>query len=151
MFDFKTKMKNLIVIILVVFSLTSNLYSQTDWNYLKLGNDERDYNKSIKYYDSALELNQNFWEAFERRGFAKLMISDYSESIKDFNKIIENRLNEYIKEHSGRFGLLPNSYYYRGEAKAFLGDYMGSIIDFTNAIELDSFFTMAYVKRGISK
>ena len=66
---------------------------------------EGKYEEAIVYYNKAIELDPNYTDAYNDRGFTKYYLGQYEDSIKDFNKVIELTPN------------YTNAYYDRGNAK----------------------------------
>ncbi len=118
-----------------------------------------DYTGAILDFDKAIELDQNFYQAYCYRGKAKLSLGDYTGAIKDLNmalyidtsKIYNNKKNVYT--FSSKSKLTAEIYLYRGAVKNHLGDYRGAIIDLSKAIQYNdnyvnrsAFFELGYAK-----
>ena len=69
-----------------------------------------EYEKSIKHYTKAIELKQDFPEAYNNRGNAYYHIGDYNRAIEDYDKAIEIQPD------------LAELYYNRGEALLHLNE-----------------------------
>lgn len=82
------------------------------------------YNLAIQDFNQAIEIDPNYIEAYNNRGFTKSVLGDYLAAIDDYNIAIE--INAYY----------PNAFYNRGVAKQAIGDIKGAINDWTIASEL---------------
>jgi hypothetical protein len=134
-------MKKIITLLTALF-LVSNVYGQTENEYVYQGNAKgrlQDYRGAIADYNKAIKLNPNDAKAYNNRGVAKGRLQDYRGAIADFTKAIELNPN------------LVEAYNNRGIAKGELQDYRGAIADFTKAIKLNPNHAMAYYNRGLSK
>ena len=92
--------------------------------YLTLGDicvENDDYNKSMIYCDRAIELNPQFFEAYNNRGILKGQLGQHREAIEDFNKVINLSPN------------CANAYNNIGRVKNNLGQYEEAIENYTNA------------------
>ncbi len=92
--------------------------------------------KALKSYTEAIELDQNYAEAYNNRGVAYAEKSEYDRAIKDYNKAIELDPNN------------AKAYSNRGVAYAEKGEYDRAIKDYNKAIELDRNNAIAYSNRG---
>ena len=131
-----------------------------------------DYDLAIAGFDRALDLNPNFAEAYNVRGFANLQKEDYNLAIADYIRTIElnpnysaaynNRgiayrnqgeVDRAIDDYTRAIELNPNyaeAYNNRGNAHSNFGNYNSAITDCTRAIALDPNLTEAYHNRAIA-
>lgn len=97
-------------------------------DYLSLGNVEDrkgNYLKAIEYYDRALELKPNYFEAWNNKGIALVNIHRYDEAIKAYEKAIE---------------LLPNNayvYYNKACAHALKQDKENTLKSLSKALKFN--------------
>ena len=94
--------------------------------------------KAITYLDSLVLKDQNFAEAYFRRGVIKFELSMLKDALKDFDIAIELDSN-----HS-------EAYFYRARTHTFFPT-MKALSDFNRAIELNPMFADAYWFRGQRK
>jgi lipoprotein NlpI len=128
---------------------------------------------AISDYNSAIELDPQYANAYADRGNAKGAKGDLDGAIADYNRTLEldpknvyaynNRgltkqsngdLYGAIADYNRTLELDPkNAYAYnnRGLAKDDKGDYDGAIADCNRAIELDSKYAKSYRNRGFAK
>ena len=98
--------------------------------------EKRQYNRSIAYFDKAIELNPRYAEAYYNRGLAYEKKGIYSKAISEYTQAIE--INpKYIDAYDNR-GFL---YYIKGQ-------YDKAIIDCNMAIEINPNYAKAYYNRG---
>ena len=83
-----------------------------------------EYEKSIKHYTKAIELKQDFPEAYNNRGNAYYHIGDYNRAIEDYDKAIEIQPD------------LAELYYNRGEALLHLNEMEKAKADLITAKEM---------------
>ena len=96
------------------------------------------YNRSIAYFNKAIELNPRYAEAYNNRGIAYKNKGQYDKAISDFNMAIE--INpRYAKAYHNR-GLT----YAKNK-----GQNDKAISDFNKTIELNPRYAMAYNGRGV--
>lgn len=96
------------------------------------------YKQAINDYSQAININQNYADAYNKRGLCYYKLGDYSESIKDFTKAI------YINSN------IPDAYYNRGSARFKLGYAQAAIEDYTQALKLRDNYGQAYYCRGVT-
>lgn len=101
----------------------------------QLYRDEK-YNEAVIKLSFALELNNQYSQAYCYRGDAYNELERYQDAIKDFNKALE-----YSPDY-------PWAYNLRGITKKDLKDYVGAIEDYTRAIELSPDYEAPYYNRG---
>ena len=99
---------------------------------------------AISDLSRAIELRQDYWEAYYWRGAAYLSMGEYDAAIADFSKVME-------LEYKG----LPSPFDYgvygaRGDAYLQKGEYDSAISDFSKIIELHPKDDSAYMNRGIA-
>ncbi len=102
---------------------------------VRLGIDE-EFEKALKAFDKAIEINSVYAKAFLYRGLAKTELSDYKEAIKDYTITIE--LDP---------GYSDQAHYFRGITKYKKGNYVGSGEDLTISVRLNPDFA-AFFHRG---
>lgn len=88
-----------------------------------------DLNQSIRF-------KNDFADAYDSRGVAKIQIQDYQSAVVDFNRSIE------IKPH------MESAWFNRANAKTYLKDFKGALSDYNKAIQLNPQFAEAYNNRG---
>ena len=79
----------LFTIVLAIISI--NLFSQTAEEWKKLGNaasDSASYNKAIEYYQKALEVDSNYFDAYFNLGSAFASIFEFDTAIEYYNKAL---------------------------------------------------------------
>ena len=96
-------------------------YNNRGLAYKNLG----EYEKAIKDFDKAIELNPNYISAYNSRGVAYENLKDYNRAINDYNKAIELNPN-YISAYNNRAIIYSN-----------LGKYEEAINDYNDALKLD--------------
>ena len=107
--------------------------------YIGLSHRSRgEYNLAITNYTHAIELNPNFVDAYNNRGFVYNKIEDYDRAIADYTRAIELNPNYTL------------AYSNRGAAYWAIGDNKRAIADCTRAIELSPNYAEAYNNRGIA-
>jgi tetratricopeptide (TPR) repeat protein len=97
-----------------------------------------DYEGAIIEFTKAIEIDNQYIEAYRARSSARIWINDYEGIVNDYTKIIELNSED------------SDAYESRGRAKAGLKDYIGAIEDFNKAIELDK-ESKVYSSRGRMK
>lgn len=93
------------------------------------------YKEAIIDFTKAIEIDNEYIDAYRGRASARIWINDYEGAISDYTKILD-----FIPENL-------DSYESRGRAKASLKDYIGAIEDFNKAIKLDN-ESKVYSSRG---
>ena len=127
-------------------------------------------NQKITFYSNAIELNPNYADAYNNRGFAYKNKGDHDRAIYDYNRVLEidpnyafaynNRGNanrkkgdndRAISDYNRALEIDPNlalAYNNRGWVYYLKGDYDRAISDYTKAIEIDPNYSIAYYNRG---
>lgn len=113
-------------------------YASTYYNRGTAYSNKGEYDKAIKDYNKAIELNPDFAGAYNNRGFAYYHQSDYDKAIENYNTAIELNPDDV------------GAYNNRGAAYANVGNYKKTIEDFTKAIELNPDSHEAYYNRGLA-
>ena len=98
--------------------------------------DKGNYDRAIKDYNKAIQLNPKAPEPYTNRGIAYSNKDEHDRAIEDFNKAIALKHN-YAEAYSNRGGA------YRSK-----GEYDQAIIDCTRAIELEPWNPAPYNNRG---
>jgi tetratricopeptide (TPR) repeat protein len=101
-------------------------------------NANRAYKEAIIDFTVAIEIDNEYIDAYKGRADARIWIRDYEGVVDDCTKIIELN-NEDIEAYESR-----------GLAKASLKDYIGAIEDFDKTIALDN-ESKVYSSRGTMK
>ena len=105
---------------------TPPMFADLQWRkglcYYHLGN----YQKAIDYQNKALELYNEYENAYYYRGLSKHNLEDYYGAISDFTKVIE------LEDDTYNIG----AYMMRGVSKENLGDLNGACADWKKAAEL---------------
>jgi tetratricopeptide (TPR) repeat protein len=97
----------------------------------------KDYDKAIEAYTSAITLNQNNAKAYNNRGIAYKNKGQYDRAIEDYNKALAVNPND------------ADAYTNRGIAYDNKGQYDRAIEDYNKAIALDPNHAAAYTNRGL--
>ena len=100
---------------------------------------QRKYQEAIQCYDTAIDIDPQYFIAYVNRGLAKIELDKNEEAITDCDKAIE--INPQSTE----------AYSNRAVAKIQLGKYLEAIIDCDKAIELDAKNANLYSNRGLAK
>ena len=117
-------MKNLLFVLLLV-PMVSCVQSKNDFkNSGDLKSDLGDNKGAIEDYSKAIELDPNYWNAYNNRANSKILLKDYNGAIADFTKTIE--LNPDF----------TSAYLDRGSSKEQLGDLNGACDDWKKAASL---------------
>ena len=96
----------------------------------------REYDSALRYYDLALKLDNNIYEAHKRRGYYRSVIGDSKGAFED--------LNEMKRIMPGSYSVFRLS----GEIKYSLHDYYGAILDLTKFLKHDSANTEVLIIRS---
>lgn len=132
-----------------------------------------DLNKSIAFYDKAIELKPNFAIAYSNRGNAHKNRGDLTSAIADCSRAIElnpsleltylvrgaayraqGDLSSAMADYAKAIELNPNladAYHNRGNVHRDWGDLVAAIADYDKAIELNSNHASAYTNRGTAR
>ncbi|MCC5943097.1 MAG: tetratricopeptide repeat protein, partial [Balneolaceae bacterium] len=127
---------------------------------------------AIEDYTKAIELDPQYKEAYDSRGWHKHLLSDYRGAIVDYTKAIEidpeskmslgiysrralskERLDDYrgaIADYNKIIEINPQNirgYYNRGWAKLELGDIHGGCLDWSKAGELGDFDAYEMIRK----
>jgi tetratricopeptide (TPR) repeat protein len=94
--------------------------------------------EAIRDFNSALERNPTFVDAYKNRAIAFQLSSDFDRAILDFSKAIRMRPGS-AELHNGR-----------GVALLGKNEFDRAIVDFDQAIASDKSFAKAYVNRGLA-
>ena len=102
------------------------MFADLQWRkglcYYNLGN----YQKAIDYQNKALELYNEYVDAYYYRGLSKWKLNDYYGAISDFTKVIE------LEDDTYNVG----AYRMRGVSKEKIGDLNGACADWKKASRL---------------
>ena len=160
--------------------ISFSFFGQTAEEYLVAGEDksiELDFSGAILDFSKAIELNPNYFKAWNSRAIVKMRLEDYYGAISDFTKATEldpNHLgckrgratckyrlgddkgtitdfDEIIKLSQSNNEPIAFDYFYRGRAKSGLYNSNGAIVDYSKAIELDPNDYFVYFLRGCEK
>jgi|GEM_PF-687211 len=75
----------------VFLTATTSIFSQTAEEWKKFGNMELDstnYNKAIGFYQKAIEVDSNYFDAYHNLGLAYFQLADFNKSIEFYSKAI---------------------------------------------------------------
>ncbi|OJV75574.1 MAG: hypothetical protein BGO34_01110 [Bacteroidia bacterium 44-10] len=92
----------------VLFTTTIHIFPQTAEEWKKLGNVELDsanLNKAIEYYQKAIEVDSNYFDAYFNLGIAFTHLPDFEKAIKYFSKAVTK--NDTV---AGTYFMLGNIY-----------------------------------------
>jgi tetratricopeptide (TPR) repeat protein len=141
-------------------------------DYFHKGQEAKDPQEKIGFYDKAIELKPNYAEAYNYRGLAYNDKKFYEKALSDYNKAIafnnnyaspyNNRGNYYamVKKEYGRalqdydkaLTLSPKDariYSNRGFVYDRINDPENALRDYNKALQLDPNLVSAYVNRGV--
>lgn len=107
-----------------------------------------DYNGAIKDYDSAIEKDSLFSEAYLNRGIAKVESGMIEEAIADFTSAISTK---NFQDSSQRGILTGIAYFERGKCYSKQGKYQEALNDFNKSLELDPSNSSIYYERAVVK
>jgi tetratricopeptide (TPR) repeat protein len=99
---------------------------------------KKEYDKAIKDYSSAIELNSRNVVAREDRGIAWTAKKQYEKAIADLDAAIRIRPDDAM------------IYFHRGRAWHKKGDFDNAVDDFSEAVSLRPYFANAFVDRGLA-
>ena len=99
----------------------------------------KNYKSAIAYYEKALTLDPNYFQAIFNLGLAQYYLKNYDESISYFRKIITGNYENFEKR---------DAYQNLGDNLFLQKNYQLSTEAYTNAIKLDRSFSKAYLGRG---
>jgi len=88
-----------------------------------------EYAKAVKDYSEAINNNQDYPLAFNKRGSANLEIGNFDQAIEDFKKA---NMDDTQLKHK-----LADAYMRRGIANDKKGDYANAVKDFENVLKFD--------------
>jgi tetratricopeptide (TPR) repeat protein len=127
------------ILVFNTFSCVFGLDCKDEYDCLNQAND---YNKkgdlvtAIAYYDRAIDIDNNYAEAFLARGIAYFKDSNITEAMRNFNRAIQ--INpRYV-----------DAYLSRGIALAATADFDGALTEYNNAIRFDPDNAAAYYHRA---
>ncbi|MFP4060166.1 MAG: tetratricopeptide repeat protein [bacterium] len=95
--------------------------------------------KAISAFSEAIDLNEEYALAYDKRGIAHTKVMNYHRALKDFNRAI--KIDPEFAE----------AYNHRGIVNYCLRNYVQSINDYTRAITLDPEYGKAYYNRAITR
>lgn len=113
--------------------------SLTEWDYIREGNaysDNNEYEKALKAYEKAREINSRQEGAYLGCGNMYLKMGEYEKALTAYNKALEVN-PEYAYAYNGR-----------GNTYQAIGEYEKALADYTRAQELDPEYGYAYYGRG---
>ncbi len=93
----------------------------------------QEYEKSIKYYLKALEINPKYSPVYNQLGYAYRFLQNYNEAEKMFEKYIKLIPND------------PNPYDSYGELLLKMGKFDKSIANYEKALQVNPYFTFSYL------
>ena len=95
------------------------------------------YEKAIKDFDQAIELNSQYSESYHNRGTTYSLQGNHDQAVTDFSQAI--KINPELSE----------AYVGRGNAYRSQGNLTKAIADYTKAIRINSEYSEAYYYRGL--
>jgi curved DNA-binding protein CbpA len=98
----------------------------------------REYQKAIKEYTKAIELDRGFIDAYLKRCEMRYKLGDNQGVLDDCYRVIQ------IKSS------VPKAYYYQGRARFSLGYVQAAIDSYSEAIRQEQSYAQAYYYRGIA-
>ncbi len=98
-----------------------------------------DLEGALIQFSMAIEMNPQFFYAFNNRGNVRFQLGDFLGAIEDFDKTI-NINPEFVFAYNNR-----------GNARFKTNDYTGAIADYDKAIQMRPEYGFAYLNRGIAK
>ncbi|MFZ3122803.1 MAG: tetratricopeptide repeat protein [Thermodesulfovibrionales bacterium] len=132
----------------------------------------KEYDKAIEAFTSAIALNPNDFKAYDKRGLAYTLKGQYDRAIEDFNRVIAlnpNNADAYgsrglvyvykgqhdraIEDFNKAITLNPNdanAYFGRGATYDSKGQYDRAIEDYNRAISINPNDAKAYAGRGVA-
>lgn len=119
--------QKLIIFFLITLPVMTSGQTAQEWFDLAYQSvtTDRNYELGIAQCSRAIELDPNFAEAWNRRGFAYFSLRNYPQAISD--------LSQAVKLDPS----LAKAYYNRGMAYYYSGDYSSPIGDFQKVIQLN--------------
>ena len=111
-------------------------FDATAWN--RKGKATKDFQLKIRFYSKAIEINQDYAEAYYNRGVAYGRSGQIKRALRDLNKSIVINPNSAKAHNSRGFGHWK------------MGETARAIRDYSQAIKLDSSFANAYGNRGMA-
>lgn len=94
---------------------------------------------AVEQFTNAINLNNQFFYAFNNRGNVRFQLGDYQGAIDDFTETLTIN-TDYVFAYNNR-----------GNARFKLNDYNGAIADYNIAINLRPDYGFAYLNRGIAR
>ena len=128
----------LIVLLSITFSISKAEKISDMLDNARKADQSKSFAKAIDIYNRILKKDSKNKEAIFFRGLDYLFISDFDNSIKDFD--------QYILLDSTNADAFNN----RGLAKSYTDSILMSFNDFNKAIEIDSNMAQAYINRAMT-
>ncbi len=91
---------------------------------------------AIEDFTDAIEINPQYSEAYNERGYSKFLLKDNNGAIEDFTKAIQINPNNSF------------AFVRMGDTNVEMEDYNKAIINYTNAIQISPDYYYAYFNRG---
>jgi len=104
-------------------------------DYYKIG----EFEKSVEFYDKALELNPDLLETYFNRALAYTRMQQYDKALEDLAKVIE--MNPHLAE----------AYYTRGLVYEYKQDYTRAVQDYDKALEVDPGYSKAETQKQVAQ
>jgi tetratricopeptide (TPR) repeat protein len=119
-------------------------YSDEELNqlYIKLGDEcltKKKYDAAMTNYNAALQVKNNNFQTYYKRGLARYNLGDFEGAIVDYNQAIN--IHPHYAQAFNKSGL----------ARYQLGDCEGAIADFTQAIRINPNYAVAYKNRAYTR
>jgi tetratricopeptide (TPR) repeat protein len=97
-----------------------------------------EYEKAIEYFNNAINIDRNYRQAYENRGWIKYRMEKYLSSLEDLSMALDLGANKW-------------TYNQRGLVKIKLGTLEGAIKDFEKALEIDPEYTVAIENKRLAQ
>ncbi|HHQ45431.1 MAG TPA: AAA family ATPase, partial [Candidatus Altiarchaeales archaeon] len=104
-------------------------------DYYKIG----EFQKSVEFYNKALELNPDLLETYFNRALAYTRMQQYDKALEDLAKVVE--MNPHLAE----------AYYTRGLVYEYKQDYNRAVQDYNKALEVDPGYSKADTQRQVAQ
>jgi len=86
------KTQNPLLFIVILLTASINIFAQTADEWIEMGNlelDNTNYSKAIEYYQKAIEVDTNSYDAYHNLGIAYSIIQEYDKAIEYYYKVIQ--------------------------------------------------------------
>ncbi|MBI5324860.1 MAG: tetratricopeptide repeat protein [Ignavibacteriae bacterium] len=100
--------------------------------------DKKDYENAIKQWEKAIELKQNYYEAWNNKGVAFDILEKYEEAIKSYDEAIKIKQDFYLAWNN------------KGSALSKLEKYEEAIKSYDEAIKIKQDYYEAWNNKGVT-